>query len=95
MRGGVLLERQSADRTDFHTFAALCALRFDHGSVLEGGDHPFEATTGEAEGSDAETLPAYPHTFPAEDTLVGVICKEGTTVIHGESPFELLEPLAL
>ena len=90
-----LFEHKGTDRTDFHTFTALRALRIGHGSVLEGRDHPLEATTGEPDSSDAETLPAYPHTFPAEDTLVGVVVEEGTTVVHGESPFELLEPLAL
>jgi hypothetical protein len=59
--------------------------------VLEGGDYSLKTTSRKANGSDAEFLLAYPHTFGTKDTLVGIVGKEGTAFIDGEVSFELSE----
>ena len=72
----------------------MAADGFGEEFVLESGDLSLKTPSGKTNGSYAQFLLAYPDAFAAEDTLVGIVGEEGTTVVHGESPFELLEPLA-
>jgi hypothetical protein len=62
---------------------------------LEGGNHSFEAPSGKANGSDTQLLPTYPDTPAAENTLIGIVDKEGTVFIYREIPFKLSESLCL
>ena len=86
-----LFKCEGADGADLHTFGTLAAGCFAKRFVLEGGDHSFETPSGEANGSDAELLLAYPHTFATKDTLVGIVGKEGTALIDREVSFDLSE----
>ena len=86
-----LFKCQGTNGTNLHAFSALAADRFSNGFVLEGGDHSLETSSGEADGSDSQPLLAYPDTFTTEDTLVGIIGKEGTAVIYGKIPFDFFK----
>ncbi len=69
----------------------MAASGFAERFVLKGGDHSLKAPPGEADGSDAEFLPAHPHTFAAEDTFVRIVGEEGTAFIDREASLELSE----
>jgi hypothetical protein len=62
---------------------------------LEGGDHSFKTPSGEANGPNSQLLLAYPNAFAAENTFIGIIYKERTTLIYGEVSFEFPESLRL
>jgi hypothetical protein len=63
--------------------------------VLEGGDYSLKTPSSEANGSDAELLLAYPHTFAAKDAFVGIVGKERTAFIYREVSFEFSESFCL
>ena len=90
-----LFERQGADGTDLHAFSALIADCLGKGFVFKGGDHSLETPSGEANGSDAQVLPAYPYASAAENTLIGIVDKDRAAFIDGELSLKLSQSLGL
>ncbi len=70
------LEGQGADRTGFYAFAAMGACCFGNGLVFEGGNPALEATPGESDSADPQSLATHPHAFPAENTFIGIVDEE-------------------
>jgi len=86
-----VLKCEGADGADLDAFGALTTGCFAKRFVLEGGDDSLKTPSGKANGSDAEFVLAESHSFPAADTFVRIVGKEGTAFIDGEVSFELSE----
>jgi len=94
-RRGFLFEDEGADGADLHAFSALIADCFGNWLILESRYHSLKTSSGKANGSDTQTLPTYPDTPAAKNTLIGIVNKEGTAFIYGEIPLKLPKSLCL
>jgi hypothetical protein len=94
-QGGAIFQSKGADGANGDAFSALGADRIGHRFVQERGDHSLKASFRKTNGSDPQLLLAYPNTFAAENTFIGVIPQNRTAFIDWEVPLEFPETFRL